>query len=249
MMNVVNEMRTELPMKGMDTALLSDAIIHELNDPDSVQTIRDAISFAAYYHRNDTRAQRGPLPRGPYIEHPLRNTLRLVRYGVRDVSVIVASILHDTVEDHAAEIGEEHCTDANAEGALKVIRSMFGEEVANIVRGVTNPDHPAGLTRAEKHDRYRSHVAEAIADPKVALVKVSDFVDNACSLSYTADGNARMTRNLAAKYEPLFPVFEDRMVHPDIIALGANTGEIRRHLQHGAVTLAAAAAAAAEAVK
>jgi (p)ppGpp synthase/HD superfamily hydrolase len=62
--------------------------------------------MASFLHRKQTRFVRGDLPRVPYIEHPLRVALRLVRWGVPDAELIAAALLHDVVEDCSTELLE-----------------------------------------------------------------------------------------------------------------------------------------------
>jgi (p)ppGpp synthase/HD superfamily hydrolase len=236
-----------LGLKEMDSSLLSRAIILGAFDAGlSAQPFTDAISFAAYVHRKDTRAQRAGMPRVHYLEHPLRNTLRLMRYGCADPAVLIASILHDTVEDHAEEIAREF-TGVTASGeqgarelALAYVQTEFGLPVSKIVRGVSNPFHPAGLSKKEKHEAYCSHVTEAIADVRVALVKFSDFVDNAFSLNHTLSPTTRdMVAGLASKYAPLVIVFEDRLSRADIAEFITPVGrkQIAAHIVAGRATL------------
>ncbi|MFE6967242.1 HD domain-containing protein [Agromyces sp. NPDC057679] len=247
MMNLVHDFRSQLSLKEMDPSLLADTIVHEFPDPSAEQTLRGAIAFASYVHRNDTRAQRGPLPRDPYITHPLRVAVRLIRYGVTDLDIILAGILHDTVEDHPTEIAEKFGPNLGVDTAIDVVARMFGAETARLVAAVTNPPMPQGATRARKHELYREHVADTITDPKVAMVKLSDFVDNAFSLGYTVGQRPQMVLNLATKYTPLVDVFETRVFQDDVLALVNHPEKIRAHIDHGKVTLAQVAHDAAEA--
>src|SRR5215472_1498683 len=64
-------------------------------DPDVRDRLTDALALAAHLHRDDRRT------REPYLNHPLRTTIRIIcYYHVRDVDVLVAALLHDAVEDH-----------------------------------------------------------------------------------------------------------------------------------------------------
>src|SRR5689334_18399095 len=91
----------------MGEALLVMEIEERAEKLGILESVHKAIYLASYVHQGQTRSNRGPLPRDTYITHPLRNTLRLMRYGVEDADVLVASILHDTVEDHAERIINE----------------------------------------------------------------------------------------------------------------------------------------------
>ncbi|MGZ9222978.1 MAG: HD domain-containing protein, partial [Anaerolineales bacterium] len=89
---------------------------------DSVGLILRATRFAAEKHddqrRKDSRAS-------PYINHPIRVAEMLWTVGdVRDATLLVASILHDTVED----------TDTSPDE----IKREFGEAVLALVLEVTD---------------------------------------------------------------------------------------------------------------
>jgi hypothetical protein len=128
------------------------------------------------------------------------------------VGVLCAAALHDTIEDHPTELVTllDGATagpplSADRETAVDLLGQAFGADVARIVSAVTNPLGPAGRPEDEQHRTYRAHVAEAIADPQVFLVKLADLVDNAGGLKYLTDPGRRS--RLARKYTPLVPVF------------------------------------------
>ena len=73
----------------------------------------DALSFSASKHRNQRRKD---MEKSPYINHPIDVAHLLWRVGnVRDVTVLLASILHDTIEDTDTSPAE--------------ISELFGEDV------------------------------------------------------------------------------------------------------------------------
>ena len=81
-----------------------------------------AFRFSAGKHRNQRR--RDSL-KSPYINHPIDVTQLLWEVGgVRDVDVLLAAILHDTIED--TNTGPDE------------IRDNFGEEVLSLVLEVTD---------------------------------------------------------------------------------------------------------------
>lgn len=212
-----------LPMKDMDPTMLTLAI-HEhmatMSAPD-VLLMKNALSLAAYLHRKDTRlsttrATNGEenQPTTPYIAHPLRNTLRLLRWGVTDAHVLAASILHDVVEDHPREIVREF-TDAvvprrNHEEmrkvALRYLATIFGAKVAYLVSKVSNPILPHNMDRDERNAQYLAHVKSGITDAGVFLVKSSDLVDNSLSLHHSFSKSDAQGLRRAAKYLPAMPV-------------------------------------------
>ena len=63
---------------------------------DDSEVILKALRFSADKHRNQRRKDNA----SPYINHPIDVAEMLMRVGgVRDLDVIVAAILHDTIED------------------------------------------------------------------------------------------------------------------------------------------------------
>ncbi|GAB3960935.1 hypothetical protein GCM10029978_011790 [Actinoallomurus acanthiterrae] len=72
--------------------------IERFAEPDW-RRLNKALSLASDLHRQDRRA------REPVVNHLLRVTLRVMcHYEVNDVDILVAALLHDTVEDHPIEL-------------------------------------------------------------------------------------------------------------------------------------------------
>lgn len=188
---------SRLKLKDMSPELM----LHELRAFGG-ERLYDAAIFAAYYHRNDTRGPRGAFPRDMYINHCFRVALRLVRWGVSDVDIIVAAVLHDVYEDHRDDIAADFGVDA-----LQHIEAVFGARVAALVYAVSNP--PGKLTQ----EQYREHVFALMALPQAFVIKFSDWNDNALSLHHTP--GPRRGR-LARKYLPLADPFRARLHDQDV---------------------------------
>lgn len=202
-------------LKDMDSAALVFAIMHEI-DADRVDRtqLRNALELATAAHLSQKRIGRAAYPVDPYIVHPLRNVLRLIRLGCADTDVLAATALHDTVEDQPQEIvsilDDSRLSDrSNQQAALDLITENFNAETSRLVAAVTNSSTDAVLAKAEKNAAYAAHVADVIKDPKVFLVKFADFVDNAGSVQYL-DDEAKRTK-LAAKYAPVVEVFSNTL--------------------------------------
>ena len=193
----------------------------------NVEDLESAISLATALHENQSRGARGTLKRTPYIEHPLRNAIRLIRLGNTDQDVIIAAVLHDTIEDGSVDFvnkfGEGRLIDekpdeVQARAMLEdYIEKCFGGRVLSAVHKVTNEYFTrkqwSELTQKEKADLYLNHVRNSIKnDPDALLVKVSDFIDNATGL-YHSDVKGREKRTLrqAKKYLPVASVFRDEI--------------------------------------
>jgi (p)ppGpp synthase/HD superfamily hydrolase len=234
-----------LELKEMDGVLLAADIRQRATSAGIPSTrLDEAIALAAWAHRGKRRLRRGDLPKTAYIEHPLRNANRVLRWGVVSEAIVLACILHDTVEDHAGEIaaalGREVVDEHGArEAVLADFGLRFGARAAGLVRAMSNPigdDADAG--EASKHQTYRRHVLSEIVDPEVAICKLADLADNALSLHHTGDGDARTAR-LARKYAPLLPVFAARLGDDDVRGLldPSAVDDLRSALADGAERL------------
>ncbi|MGK5681226.1 HD domain-containing protein [Actinoplanes sp. URMC 104] len=167
----------------------------------------EALDLAAELHAHDRRV------REPYLNHLLRVAIRIIKYyGVRDVDVLTAALLHDAVEDHPAELsglgGGTHAELTDA--AIAVLAARFGSRVAELVRSVTNPEYDP---ERDRHEQYRAHVAASLErDPWARVIKVSDFTDNGVGVVHTTPEKAL---SAATKYRPLVPKLRELVGRPD----------------------------------
>lgn len=116
--------------------------------------IEHALEIAAKAHQGQYRKGTDT----PYISHPYAVGLLLTAAGCRE-AVIIAGILHDTVEDTPL--------------TLDFIRAEFGEEIAHIVDGCSE----------NKRLRWRARKTECIealktASMEVCLVTCADKLHN-----------------------------------------------------------------------
>jgi hypothetical protein len=192
----------------MDSSLLTISLLGEAGRIGIREDVESALSYASWFHLEQTRMNRANYPRTPYIEHPLRNTLRIIRWHVTDRDTILASIFHDVVEDCSKKIMEIAGSPGDAdphEASLQWIGSGFGAGVSDIVSRVTNPIMPKGFRYADMAAGYAVHFRERILpSPKALVVKASDLCDNAGSLHHhigIAKPESLLRR--ARKYEPV----------------------------------------------
>jgi hypothetical protein len=171
-----------------------------------------ALELASRLHAGDRRDTE------PYVNHLLRVAIRIMsHYRVRDADVVCAALLHDAVEDHAADLAAgSGGADLAAGGgggqpaALAVLAAEFGPRVAGLVGAVTNPPYAPDR---DEHEQYREHVATSLRkSPWARVIKASDFTDNGVGLIHTT--GPRLHR-LADKYAPLVPVLRDLIARPD----------------------------------
>jgi hypothetical protein len=163
--------------------------------------LEQALELAARLHAADRRQ------REPYVNHLLRVAIRIMSYySVRDADVVCAALLHDAVEDHAAELAPG----GGQQEALAALAERFGPRVADLVAAVTNPEYAAGR---DQNEQYREHVAESLERcPWARVIKASDFTDNGAGLIHTTGPRVE---KLAGKYAPLVPVLRDLIARPD----------------------------------
>jgi hypothetical protein len=183
------------------------------------ERLNRALKLAARLHAGDRR------DREPYLNHLLRVAIRIMsHYGIRDADVVIAALLHDAVEDHAAELAASlsgsgsGSAEAGADGsagdsrqaAFKALAAEFGLRVAELVAAVTNPQY--ALDR-DAHEQYREHVADSLRrNPWARVIKASDFTDNGVGLIHTSGPRLR---TLAGKYAPLVPILRELINLPD----------------------------------
>jgi hypothetical protein len=174
------------------------------------ERLNRALDLAARLHAADRRE------REPYVNHLLRVAIRVMsHYGVRDADVACAALLHDAVEDHAADLAPdgqrpEGVSGGGREAALAALADGFGPRVAALVGAVTNPEYAPGR---DPHEQYREHVAESLrGNPWARVIKASDFTDNGVGLIHSTGPRLR---KLAGKYAPLVPVLRELIALPD----------------------------------
>jgi len=124
---------------------------------DPIPQILRAAAFAAERHRNQRRKGTDA---SPYINHPLALADLLAHdCGERDPTILIAALLHDTVEDTGTTIEQ--------------IEQTFGRAVAGIVGEVTDDK---SLPKGERKRLQIQHAAQLSAPAK--LVKLADKVCN-----------------------------------------------------------------------
>lgn len=168
-------------------------------DKTGLEACNQAIAIASELFVEDTYKNE------PYLTHLLRVALRLHRdFGITDTDIIVAAILHDTIEDHPD--GIKHIAGPEYVTAHAAVASLFGSTVANIVQALSNDPQPPGLSLAEKQAHYQEGVRKKLAlSFEVFIIKLSDFIDNAVGLHWGEDDSKLL--KLANKYYPLFDDF------------------------------------------
>jgi len=92
-----------------------------------------SIDFAAEKHK---RQKRKDQEESPYINHPIGVAMNLWIAGVKDINVLQAAVLHDTLEDTNTTIEE--------------LEKEFGKHVATIVQECSDDKSLAKDVRKKK---------------------------------------------------------------------------------------------------
>lgn len=116
-----------------------------------------AASFAAQKHQGQKR--KGDTGE-PYINHPLEVASLLANIGgIDDIDVLMAAVLHDTVEDCGVTADE--------------LRVLFGDRVAGMVMEVTDDKSLDKPTRKRLQILHAPHLS-----PGAKLIKLADKISN-----------------------------------------------------------------------
>jgi GTP pyrophosphokinase len=147
--------------------------------------IKKAYVFSARAHEGQSR-----LSGEPYLSHPLEVAYHLARMGLGPITV-TCGLLHDTVEDTDTSIDE--------------LDEYFGEEVADVVNGVTKIGKLIfGDKQTQQAETLRKMVLSMAHDIRVLLVKLADRVHNMRTLGYMDPARQkRIARETMDIYAPL----------------------------------------------
>ena len=133
-----------------------------------VEPIERAYEFADACHRGQLRRSGEP-----YITHPVA-VATLVAGLNMDAHTVVASLLHDVVEDCGV--------------SLETLRQRFDSDIARLVEGATKIEQihvPAGAT-ADAETLRKMFVAMA-EDVRVVIIKIADRLHNMRTLEHLAE--------------------------------------------------------------
>src|SRR3954462_5886149 len=124
----------------------------------------------------------------PYITHPLAVTTILADIGMTEAT-LVAALLHDTVEDTPY--------------TLEQVRADFGDEVAQLVDGVTKLDKVKYGDSAQA-ETIRKMIVAMSRDIRVLVIKLADRLHNMRTLRYVKqETQERVARETLDIYAPL----------------------------------------------
>ena len=137
--------------------------------PEQTELFKKAVAFAASVHASQLR-ESGEL----YIVHPIEVSRMVMEMGM-DAASVTAAMLHDVVEDG------DNVTVAD-------LQREFGDEIANLVDGVTKLTKSGQQTyitkKQEQSENLRKLFLAIAADVRVVIIKLADRLHNMRTLAY-----------------------------------------------------------------
>ena len=164
--------------------------VREYNKFLNPETLTKAYNFALEAHKKQKRDEGSP-----YIIHPIAvaNILSDLKL---DSATIATGLLHDTIED-------THAT-------YQKIKEEFGQEVADLVEGVTKisefENQALSNSRAEN---FRKLIIATSKDIRVLLVKLADRLHNMRTIKFVKDKDKQIRK--AKETMEIYAPLADRM--------------------------------------
>jgi RelA/SpoT family (p)ppGpp synthetase len=152
----------------------------------NAKSLNKAYNFALDAHQNQKRDEGVP-----YIIHPVAVANILTELKL-DSATITTGLLHDTIEDTKV--------------TFETVKKEFGEEVANLVDGVTKisalEDKASNNSKAEN---FRKLILATSKDIRVLLVKLADRLHNMRTINFVKDKDKiiRKAKETMEIYAPL----------------------------------------------
>ena len=153
--------------------------------PEDQELIRKAFEFSLEKHEGQRRKSGDP-----YITHSL-NVAKILSDLRMDAVTVSAGLLHDVLED----------TDTTYEE----LKDAFGEEIANIVEGVTKIGRINFRNlREAQAENFRKLIIATAKDIRVVIVKLADRLHNMRTLGYLSrEKRIRIAEETLEVYAPI----------------------------------------------
>ena len=147
--------------------------------------IRSAYVYSAKVHEGQVR-----LSGEPYLTHPLEVAGILVDLRL-DSGTVATGLLHDVVEDTRTTLDE--------------IRKLFGDEVAELIDGVTKLSRMTFSSREEQQaENFRKMILAISKDIRIILIKLADRLHNMRTLGFHhREGQVRIAKETRDIYAPI----------------------------------------------
>src|SRR4051794_20223557 len=147
---------------------LLDELLAELAfyaGPVDTELVTRAFRFAAAAHEGQQRRSGSD-----FIEHPVGVASICAQLRL-DEQTLAAALLHDVVEDTETDIDD--------------VRTEFGEEIAQLVEGVTKLTRIQFQSREQAEaENYRKMIVAMSEDVRVILIKLADRLHNMRTIEY-----------------------------------------------------------------
>jgi GTP pyrophosphokinase len=129
------------------------------------ELLQKAYIFSAREHRGQVRSSGEP-----YLVHPLNVAYILAEMRLDETSIAVG-LLHDVLEDTLT--------------TKETLQAMFGDDVAELVDGVTKISRYAYVSKEEQQaETFRKMLLAMVSDLRVVLVKLADRLHNMRTLQF-----------------------------------------------------------------
>ncbi|WP_050525603.1 RelA/SpoT family protein [Pseudorhodobacter aquimaris] len=161
------------------------ALVHNYNPRANADLIRRAYAYGLRVHEGQFRHSGEP-----YFSHPVAVAAILTEQQLDDATIITA-LLHDTIEDTKATYSE--------------VAELFGDEVAELVDGVTKLTNlQLSSTQSKQAENFRKLFMAMSKDLRVILVKLADRLHNMRTIkSMRPDKQAQKARETMEIFAPL----------------------------------------------
>lgn len=159
----------------------------------SSDLLQNAYTYASMVHQGQFRKSHDP-----YMTHPLEVAMILADFKLDD-QTIAASLLHDVIEE---------TPDPNKQKRIEEIREQFGDEILNLVLGVTKLSKLEKELPSAKSDQQTDNLASLIIatahDIRVILIKMADRLHNMRTLQYLQpDKQKKIAEETLTVFAPL----------------------------------------------
>jgi GTP pyrophosphokinase/guanosine-3',5'-bis(diphosphate) 3'-pyrophosphohydrolase len=161
------------------------ALVHNYNPRTNEILIRKAYAYGNQMHAGQVRKSGEP-----YFSHPVAVAAILTEQHLDDATIITA-LLHDTIEDTKSTYTE--------------VSRLFGEEVAELVDGVTKLTNlQLSSAESKQAENFRKLFMAMSRDLRVILVKLADRLHNMRTIrSMAVEKQAQKARETMEIYAPL----------------------------------------------
>ena len=160
-------------------------LIQKTYPRDEADVLTRAFYFAKEAHTGQKRASGEE-----YFIHPCAVAQILIDLGM-DAATVSAAFLHDTIEDTYVSESD--------------IKKEFGDEILELVKGVTKLDRIEFKSQEEEQaENFKKIFVSMAKDIRVIIIKLADRLHNMRSLNYlSAERQQRMSKETLDIYAPL----------------------------------------------